>query len=390
MDNVTPLQQLASIGGSAAPTNMQGALRSPYDPREPVGVMAREMLPRTVAYPVGPHGPADNPERVAISPDASEVMRRRAMLEARAQAAQTAQGVGASLAPVHLFQPRDTIRYRTSASAGGNGDPEYLAPGAQIDVWFAAAPAADTKLEILDAKGTVIRSFGVGPERAGGRAQEMRGPFGRGGGPSSLRGETGMQRFTWDMRYPGVGGGGNGPMAPPGKYSVRLTSGAYNATRSFELKADPRVLKDGVTQADLDEQFAFQVKVRDAQNQARDLQQRINEAMKKAGVPQPGAATPGVRAMDEKFAHPLQKLLGAAERSARHLSAADADQSAAERAAYGRAGGSEGRQGRDRSLQRSDEGAAGPSDRVPEGQRLHVIQRGGLVLTGSPPVFSRV
>ena len=58
---------------------------------------------------------------------------------------------------------------------------------------------------------------------AGGRrlaVQEMRGPSGRGGGPSSLRGEAGMQRFNWDMRYPGAGNGGGGPMAPPGKYSV--------------------------------------------------------------------------------------------------------------------------------------------------------------------------
>ena len=85
---------------------------------------------------------------------------------------------------VHLFQPRETIRYRTSASAGGNGDPEYPAPGAHIDVWFAAAPAADTKLEILDAKGQVVRSFGVARRRAPAAAvRRCAGPFGRGGGP---------------------------------------------------------------------------------------------------------------------------------------------------------------------------------------------------------------
>ena len=216
-----------------------------------------------------------------------------------------------ALPPVHLFQPRDTIRYRSAASGGGNGDPEYPPAAAHIDVYFAAAPAGDTKLELLDAKGQVIRSFNVAAGRGGaGGDQGMRGGgFGRGGGgASSLRGEAGMQRFNWDMRYPGVNNGPGGPMAPPGKYTVRLTSGSYNETRSFELKADPRVLQDGVTQADLDEQFAFLIKIRDTMTEARRVAQRVDEAMKKAGVSPPGAATPGVRTMDEKFAHPLQKV----------------------------------------------------------------------------------
>jgi hypothetical protein len=97
-------------------------------------------------------------------------------------------------------------------------------------------------------------------------------------------------------------------MAPPGKYSVRLSSGTYNATRAFELKADPRVLKDGVTQADLDEQFAFLIKVRDTLTQARQLQEKVEQAMQKAGVKPPAPAPPGVRPLDLKFAHPLQRV----------------------------------------------------------------------------------
>jgi hypothetical protein len=178
-----------------------------------------------------------------------------------------------------------------------------------VDVWFETAPPADAKLDVLDAKGQVVRSFGIAAAGAAGAgAQQVRG-FGRGGGgATSLRSDAGMQRFAWDMRYPGVNNGGGGPMAPPGKYSVRLTAGAYNATRALELKADPRVLKDGVTQADLEEQFAFLIRVRDAMNEARRLSQQVEQAMKKAGVAQPSPATPGVRAMEEKFAHPLQKV----------------------------------------------------------------------------------
>jgi photosystem II stability/assembly factor-like uncharacterized protein len=255
MDNVTPLQQLAGMLATSSPTNVQ-------ENEGLGGIDAQRMA--------------------------------------------AARG---SLPPVHLFQPRDAIRYRTAANAPGNGEPEYPAPAAHIDVWFASAPAADTKLELLDPKGQVIRTFSVAAARgsaAGG--QEMRG-FGRGGGgASALRGEAGMQRFNWDMRYPGVNNAPGGPMAPPGKYAVRLTSGSYTAMKNFELKADPRVLKDGVTQAELDEQFAFLIKVRDALTDARRLAQRVDEAMKKASVLPPGPATPGVRTMDEKFAHPLQRV----------------------------------------------------------------------------------
>lgn len=272
MDNVTPLQQLAGQVGAPSPTNLQGRALAP-----------------------------------ALLVSASASASAKAMADRSAEAfEQTSMSRG--LPPVYLFQPRDAIRYRTAANAPGNGEPEYPGPAAHIDVWFASAPAPDTKLELLDPKGQVIRSFSVGAARGGAGGQEMRGLGRGGGGASSLRGEAGMQRFNWDMRYPGVNNAPGGPMAPPGTYAVRLTSGSYAAMKNFELKADPRVLKDGVTQADLDEQLAFLIKVRDALTDARRLAQRVDEAMKKAGVPTPGPATPGVRAMDEKFAQPLQKM----------------------------------------------------------------------------------
>jgi hypothetical protein len=226
-----------------------------------------------------------------------------------------AVGAGAGLPAVHVFQPRETIRYRHSSSAGGNGDPEYPAPAAHIDLRFRDAPAADTRLEIVDAKGQVVRGFGVMKPAPAGGGQEMRGPFRGQGGPSGIRGEAGMQRFSWDMRYPGPwapnapNGSGGGPLAPPGKYTVRLTSGGQTQTRTFEIKVDPRVTRDGVTQTDLEEQVAFQLKVRDALSDARRLQQQVEEAMKKAGVAGLPAATPGMRPTDVKFAHPLQTLL---------------------------------------------------------------------------------
>ena len=97
-------------------------------------------------------------------------------------------------------------------------------------------------------------------------------------------------------------------MVAPGRYTVRLTTGGQTQTHGFDLKVDPRVPRDGVTQADLEEQVAFLLKVRDALSDARRLQQQIEEAMKKAGVASVAAAQPGVAPSDVKFAHPLQAV----------------------------------------------------------------------------------
>ena len=86
----------------------------------------------------------------------------------------------------------------------------------------------------------------------------MRGPFRRGGGSSAGHPpEAGMQRLTWDLRYPGPwapnapDGGPGGPLVPPGKYPVKLTAGGQTTTRTLEVKSDPRVAADGVTDGDL-------------------------------------------------------------------------------------------------------------------------------------------
>jgi hypothetical protein len=219
-----------------------------------------------------------------------------------------------SLETAHLFQPRETIRYRHSTNAGDSGQPEYPAPGVHIDLWFKDAPPGDARLEILDAGGQVIRSFGVGAAPQPGQAEEMRATFRGGGGASSIRRAAGMQRFTWDMRHAGAWtaatpqGGSGGPMVAPGTYGVRLTAAGQTQTRSFELKVDPRVTQDGVTPADIEEQVTFLLRLRDTISDARRLQQDIEQAMKKVGVPSVGPAVPGSTPGQLTFAHPLQAL----------------------------------------------------------------------------------
>jgi hypothetical protein len=186
---------------------------------------------------------------------------------------------------VFLFTPAPAYRMRYSGSRGVDV-PEYPPAGARID-YYLASPSGDVKLEILDATGKTVRSYSS--------AAAVAGPAGRGGGrrggglPSALPMKSGMNRFVWDLRYAGgpAGGGdgegggfaGGGPMVPPGTYKARLTAGGVTKTESIVVKIDPRVAKDGVTVADLAEQTTLGLKVRDQLAEARQLAQRVRQAI---------------------------------------------------------------------------------------------------------------
>jgi hypothetical protein len=97
-------------------------------------------------------------------------------------------------------------------------------------------------------------------------------------------------------------------MVPPGKYTIKLTAGGQTTTRPLEVKSDPRLASDGVTDGDIAEQVRFQLQVRDAISDARKLQNEIEEAMKQAGVKPVGALPPGKSPSEVAYEHPLQQL----------------------------------------------------------------------------------
>ena len=93
----------------------------------------------------------------------------------------------------------------------------------------------------------------------------------------------GMNTFAWNMRYPDAStfqgmilwaASTQGPPAPPGTYSIRLTvSGKPIATESFRLLPDPR--SKGVTNADYAEQFALLTRIRDRFTETNDAVKTI-------------------------------------------------------------------------------------------------------------------
>ena len=187
----------------------------------------------------------------------------------------------------HLFTPRPAIRYRYRAGFGGDesdrgaGDdtPQYPPAGAMIDYWLADAGSA-VSLEILDRTGAVVRSF----------TSDSGTTSGPRGGPARLPARAGLNRFIWDMTYPGpvsstVGGRGvAGPVAAPGAFTVRLVANGAATTRPLQLLADPRVLKDGITERMLDEQFAFNLMARDLVSDANRAAEQLRAARARAGA----------------------------------------------------------------------------------------------------------
>ena len=189
----------------------------------------------------------------------------------------------------HLFQPADAYRVRGGRGGGGGfggrspDQPQWSQNGAVID-YMLTTEARSLQLEILDAQGALVRSYEAGgPGVRMRQAQEMRGPFQRAAGGARVTNGTGAHRFVWDLTVPGSNGSARGgPTVVPGTYQVRLTVDGQRQTRSFELLMDPRVAADGVTVADLREQFDLGIQIMAAIDDAAATIERLEAVMERA------------------------------------------------------------------------------------------------------------
>ncbi len=79
-----------------------------------------------------------------------------------------------------------------------------------------------------------------------------------------------------------------GPAAPTGRYTIRITANGETKSRDFTVALDPRLKADGITEADLLEQFRLSMRVRDKVSEAnqavidiRNLRDQINQRLQK-------------------------------------------------------------------------------------------------------------
>ncbi|MBT8078986.1 MAG: glycosyl hydrolase [Gammaproteobacteria bacterium] len=98
-----------------------------------------------------------------------------------------------------------------------------------------------------------------------------------------LTSDKGLNRFVWDLRYPGMerfediilwGDMKEGPYAVPGIYRVRLTVDGQSSEEFFEVAPDPRVPS---TQDDFLQQFRFVMECRDLLSRTHNEITRVRQ-----------------------------------------------------------------------------------------------------------------
>jgi photosystem II stability/assembly factor-like uncharacterized protein len=185
---------------------------------------------------------------------------------------------------VHLFAPAAAVRFLAGRSETRDAGENPL-PGVYVDYWVREHTLQPIKLEFLDAKGTVIRTF-TSPDSTKPKPDSLAKPYtasdslkrltaydttGQSAQRSHIEGDSasylpadsvvharaGLNRFVWNLRAEGVReikgivndeGVIDGPMIVPGQYTVRLTANGQTRAQQFQVVDDPRV---GATQAEL-------------------------------------------------------------------------------------------------------------------------------------------
>ena len=171
---------------------------------------------------------------------------------------------------VVLFDPADAVR--------------SVSPTVTIDYYLKQA-ADKVTLEILDAQSKTITTFTGTPGQPAGRGrgdapgggEDEEGGGGRGAPPPRVGVAAGMNRFSWDLRYPNArdfpglilwAGSTRGPIAPPGRYKVTLTAQGVSKTQEFAVVRNTNV--PAVTDQDLIDQFTLAKQINDRITVAHD------------------------------------------------------------------------------------------------------------------------
>jgi photosystem II stability/assembly factor-like uncharacterized protein len=226
----------------------------------------------------------------------------------------------------HVFTPSDVVRYRSAPFAStwrGGGFGGGGAASVAFD-YYLKDEADKVLVEIRDSEGRTVRTFtGTAEEdkkreaaRAGGSGEDDEpGPP----PPPPVGRKKGVNRLVWNLRYadapvfPGLimwAGSAAGPLAPPGRYEVRVTANGETKAQSFRVTRDPRLT--GVTDADLQAQFDLASGISGKLGLANQTVVRIRSLKDQIAkrVADGGKKAPGIAASGEALAARLTEIEG--------------------------------------------------------------------------------
>ena len=193
-----------------------------------------------------------------------------------------AGGIGSNPPGGALFQywvkdANQTVKFEFLDAAGkvitgftSDQDPETAADSLRLEgIKTAAIDSLVTKGGLArDSAVKVIAAQYANPQAAA-AAMDFDEIISRVPRPARVPNKKGINTFSWNMRYPDAArfdgmimwsGSVTGPMAPPGTYSVRMTSGTVAQTYPFRIRRDPR---SDATDADVLAQFKMLLAIRD-------------------------------------------------------------------------------------------------------------------------------
>ena len=158
-----------------------------------------------------------------------------------------------------LYSPRQT--YRIFGSVGGGSNGKNPPKGVIINFNLKELKKDQAvRLDILETNGSLIKSFQSGVDKKSLKPELQLG---------LLEVKEGLNRFAWDMRYPGVkqfkglimwAAMTSGPHAAPGEYIARLVVGNDSSEVKFNLLKKPTTSS---SEEDLKAQFDFLMECRD-------------------------------------------------------------------------------------------------------------------------------
>ncbi|HEY6392530.1 MAG TPA: glycosyl hydrolase, partial [Bryobacteraceae bacterium] len=202
---------------------------------------------------------------------------------------------------LHLFRPRPAVRSVNQAF---------------ID-YYLKQPADKVTVQILDGEGELVRSFeGSAEEEKKSKPPADADQDSEFGGPPRPKPPTraaGLNRFTWDLRYPGAktfegmvlwgARAEQGPLAPPGEHHARIIVNGVMQTEKLRVMKDPRL--SAVTNADLQEQFKLASQVRDKVSEADEMVIRIRTIKNQLKDRSEKAKNPDINAASERLSAKL-------------------------------------------------------------------------------------
>jgi photosystem II stability/assembly factor-like uncharacterized protein len=168
-----------------------------------------------------------------------------------------------------LFEPQTAYRVRPGSDEGTPipfDEPQAENPpsGAVLDYYLKEKHRESVQLEIFDAAGKSVRRFASTDEAPKTNPDELDIPMYWVHDAEPLSAEAGMHRFVWDLRYAFAGPrrrsrrGGGGPIALPGRYTVKLTAAGETMSAPLVVAMDPRVK---TSRGDLEQQFQLASKL---------------------------------------------------------------------------------------------------------------------------------